>query len=129
MQATQDAVLAALSAAIDPSLAPVLQHLPQGTQPPFVKVGAIDTDSDTIHGEQFEHVTIEIQCAYRGEERGPLLDLMHAVRQALDSKRITSDGVTFGLPRFLSASASDASPIDGLTYAGVSSFQILAQPA
>lgn len=133
IQATQDAVFAALDAQVDPSIAPVLQHAPQGTQPPFIKIGAIDTDSQGGKGEQLEKLTVEIHSVFRGEERGPLLTMMHAARLALDSLsasvRLSADGVDFGPMSFVSATAGDASVIDGLTYAGVSLFEVFAEPA
>lgn len=128
LQPTQDAVFVALAAATMPHSAIVRQHVKQGQEPPFVKVGQIDTENVGGKGEQAERITVEVQTIFRGEARGPLLDIMGAVRAALDGQVITAGGVNFSTPTFLGATASDAGP-DGVTYAGISHFEIFAEPA
>jgi hypothetical protein len=64
----------------------------------------------------------------RGAGRAPLLAIMHAARVALDDVQLTGDGVDFSTVTFVSASASDAGP-DGVTYAGVSNFEVYGEPA
>lgn len=128
IQPTQDAVFAALAAAVMPHGAIVRQHVKQGQEPPFVKIGQIDTDNVGSKGEQGERLTVEVQTIFRGEARGPLLDIMGTVRAALDDQPLAAEGVSFSTPIFLGATASDAGS-DGVTYAGISNFEIYAEPA
>jgi hypothetical protein len=133
VKATDEAVYAVLAASTNPAAAPAYQHVKQGTQPPFNKVGQIDTDNMTGKSGQLEKLTIEIHSVFRGEERGPLLDQMFAVREAFDQESATTplsaDGVEFGEVNFVSSTASDASVLDGVTYVGVTVIEIYAEPA
>lgn len=128
LTATQDAVFGALKNAIDPGIAAVFQHIPQDTQPPWVMVGAIDSENAGGKFEQEEKLTIEVQSVFRGAGRAPLLAIMHAVRVALDDQQLAGDSVTFSTVSWLSASVSDVAG-DGVTYAGVSNFEVYAEPA
>ena len=127
MSAARGAVYAALAATVDPALAAVFDDVPQGTQPPFLKVGAIDSESRATKGEQLERLTVEVIAVHRGEDRGVLLAMMHAARAALDGQAVTAPDAALRPPRFESASASDVGP-DGVTYAGLITFTIDAQP-
>ena len=128
ISATASAVFAALQDAIDPAMATVTQHVLEDQAPPLIVIGAIDSENQAGKGEQLERITIEIQSIFRGEGRSKLLAMMAAVRDALDGQRITASGVSFDTPRYLSASASDVAP-DGVTYAGITQFEIFAEPA
>jgi hypothetical protein len=129
MSAARGAVFRALAAAVSPSLCTVFDDVPQGTQPNFLKIGAIDSQNEESRSDQFERLTVEVIAIYRGQDRGVLLSMMHAGRDALDRKQLTSDGVNFLRTRFVTASASDASKDDGVTYAGISNYEIWAEPA
>lgn len=125
MSATQEGFYEALKAAV--SLASVFDHVKQGTQPNFVQLGPIESLSEgTKHG-QLELLSIEIHTIYRGMDRRELLAIMHQVRQ-IEDLAITADGVSFSAPSFVSAAASNPGP-DGITYAGISTFEIYAEPA
>jgi len=106
-----------------------VQHtMKQGAQPPFVLVGNIESDPVDDDG-QLELLSVEIQSVYRGSDRGELLALMHRVRSACDGVALPEqDGVAFGLPRFAGAAAS-STPADGVTFAGITNFEVHAQPA
>jgi hypothetical protein len=126
MSAAQGAAFAALTSGV--SQAAVHDHVKQDTQPPFVKIGAIESASDGGKGEQLELITIEVHSIYRGADRTELLAIMHEVRQALDDQAISAPGASFQRPKFVRAAVSDAGP-DGATYAGISIFEFHAEPA
>lgn len=126
MSATQEAVFRALEAGV--TLATVHDHVKQDMQPPFVKLGTIETDNEGDKKDQRELLQVEVHTIYRGSDRSVLLAIMHDVRSALDGVAIDAEGVSFWEPVFISAAASDAGP-DGVTYAGISTFEINAEPA
>jgi hypothetical protein len=123
---TQAAVFQALEAGV--SLAPVHDHVKQGTEPNFVKIGAINGTNDSAREEQREEFEVEVHSIYRGSDRSELIAIMHEVRLSLDGVAIAADGVSFWTPEFLSQAISDAGP-DGVTYAGISTFLVNAEPA
>lgn len=127
MRATQDAFFEALSAAVPPTLATVRQHVKQDTRPPLVIIGTIESDNEGS-GEQTEHLYVEVQSIYRGGDRAELLAIMHAVRVALDGKPLAATDAELTAPRFVGAVASDAGS-DGVTYAGISNFELWATAA
>lgn len=129
LTATQGALFRALSAAIAAPDWPVYDTIPAGAQPPFTKIGPIDSSNQGAKSGQAELLTAEIQTIYRGSDRSKLTARMHAARAALDGHTLAADGVIFQEMRWLDASASDASPQDGLTYAGISNFEVYAEPA
>jgi hypothetical protein len=110
------------------ALGPVHQHVPENSKPPMTIVGNIESENIAAKGEQCERLTIEIIALFRGASRAPLLDIMHQQRVALDGRQLAHDGVHFGTPRFLGAVA-DGPASDGVTYAGISTFTIDAEPA
>jgi hypothetical protein len=126
MAPTQAAVFAALEAGV--TLAPVHDHVNQGTEPNFVKIGAINGTNEGAREEQREEFEVEVHSIYRGKDRGELMAIMHQVRTALDGVAIAAEGVSFWTPEFLTQAISDAGP-DGITYAGISAFLVSAEPA
>ena len=131
--AAQDAVIAALAPIATANGMPagllVCQHVPQDTQPPWIRIGQVSAECQTQHAEeQLELLTVEVQCVWRGEERRTLLKMMHAVRAALHNQPISATGAAFTLPDFIKAEAGDAIA-DGVTYVGLSTFQFHAAPA
>lgn len=128
MSAAQEAAFKALAAAIPPELAEVYDHVPQGTEPNFVKLGAIEASNEGDKDDQRERFELEVHTIYRGADRSRLLAIMHQVRLALDDQPLELEGVDFSTPSFLSAAASDPAS-DGVTYAGITTFEIYAEPA
>jgi hypothetical protein len=126
MAPAQAAVFAALDAGV--TRAPVHDHVKQGTEPNFVKIGAINGTNQGAREEQREEFEVEIHSIYRGSDRAELMAIMHEVRISLDGVDISADGVSFWTPEFLSQAISDAGP-DGVTYAGISTFLVSAEPA
>lgn len=129
MSAARGAVFRALEAHVPPELCSVFDDLPQETKPPFLKIGAIDSENEAGKGDQVERLTVEVVAIYQGEDRGVLLAMLHAARAALDRQSLEAAGVYFQPPRFLMASASDASATDGVTYAGIINHEVYAEPA
>lgn len=126
MSATQLAFFQALEAGV--TLAAVHDHVKQDTNPPFVQVGTIETVNEGAKDEQSERLEVEIHTIYRGADRAALLAIMHQVRTSLDEVSIQAEGASFSTPVFVGAAASNAGP-DGATYAGISTFEVYAEPA
>jgi len=125
LQATQDAVFAAVNVAAVKALAPVYQNVPPNTQPPFIEIGAIDAEEIGAKGDGLERHTVEIEFQHRGPARRPLLAMMHAVREALTGVVLTAPGATLDQCHWL-ASATDRED-DGVTYHGIHRFEMLVQ--
>lgn len=86
--AARGAVFRALIAAVPTDLCAVFDDIPQGTEPNYLKIGAIDTENDESKSGQFERITVELFAIYRGADRGVLLAMMFAGRKALDRQKL-----------------------------------------
>ena len=131
MSAIQAAVYGALAARVSPEVAEVFDTVPEGKLGSYLQVGAIECDNDGSKGEQSERFEVEVNSIYLGKDRGVLLAMMHAARQALEGQELEASGVNFSTPDFLGAAAG-ATPVPtpkGLLYAGISRFEINAEPA
>ena len=127
---TRGAVFRALLAAVPGDLCAVFDDIPQGTEPNYLKIGAIDTEQDDAKADQFEILTVEVFGVYRGADRGVLVDMRFAGRKALDRVALPATGdAQFVRSRFMKGVISDASPQDGVTYVGLMHFEIWAEPA
>ena len=126
---TRIAVFNALEQGVDAALCAVYDDVPEGTQPNYLKLGIIDNENDESKSDQFERLLVEVFGVYRGADRGVLVNMMFAGRKALDRQKLQADGVNFLRTRFVKGSTSDASPQDGVTYAGLMQFEIWAEPA
>ena len=125
---TRIAVFNALEQGVDPALCAVFDDVPEGTQPNFLKIGMIDNENDESKSDQFERLLVEVLGVYRGADRGVLVAMMFAGRKAIDRQKLTAEGVNFLRSRFVKGTTSDASPQDGVTYAGLMQFEIWAEP-
>jgi hypothetical protein len=125
---SQDAVIARLKAGVPPDLGTVHQHVSQDTKPPFVMVGAIDSSNEGGKGSQTELISVELHYVFRGSTRAPLLALMQAGRASLEGQELAAPGVAFETPNWIGSTVSTAGP-DGVTYAGISTFEFYAEPA
>ncbi len=128
MSATQQAVFRALLAGVPGHIAAVYDHIDQDTQPPFVRIGAIEAVNESDKSDQCERFEVEVHSIYRGSDRSALLAIMHRARCALDGPVLEAPDATFDTPELLAAAASDAG-VDGVTYAGISKFEIYAEAA
>lgn len=105
----------------------VLQHVPENTQPPMIIIGDLDTSNEGGKDDQLENVGVQIQFVYRGPGRAPLLTMMSRGRDLLHKQRVTVEGSLLAWT-WVRGSASSAAT-DGITYAGISEFDVFAQPA
>jgi len=128
LTASQDAVITRLMAGVPSELGTVHQHVKQDTPPPFVMVGAIDSSNEGGKGSQSETISVDLHFVFRGPTRAPLMALMHAARVALDGQELSAPGIAFETPNFVASTVSNAGP-DGVTYAGISTFEFIAEPA
>jgi hypothetical protein len=125
---TQDAFYAALKQGVSPNIANVRQHVKENTPPPLLIVGTIESDDEGGKHQQLERMQVEIQSVYRGADRRVLLAIMHAARVAIMTVGLVAEGVQFHQLKFMHATASDAAD-DGVTYAGISFFEVFCEPA
>jgi len=130
LQAVQDAVFLKLKAALIAAGYPqVFQSIPQGTEPPFTMVG--DMNAEPLGGklDTSKRVTVDVHFVYRGEERRGLLTMMNAAYWGLFGKVPDDiDGVTFCGPiDWLDDDTSTGT--DGVTFAGLSTWEVCAEPA
>lgn len=125
---SQDAVFARLKEGVPAAIATVHQHVKQDTQPPYIVIGAIDSDNGAAKGGQTEQISVDIHFVHRGTSRAPLFTMMHAARRALEGQPLVAEGVEFETPNWLGSSGTTAGP-DGVTYAGLSQYEFFAEPA
>jgi hypothetical protein len=125
LTATQDAIYAALNVPAVTALAPVFQHVPEGTAPPYIVVADIDAEPGEDKGSQA--MTVDVVSVHRGKGRRPLLAMMHAVFEALEGQSIAAPGADLECPRWLGSETSPAE--DGVTYGALQQFLVSAEPA
>lgn len=124
----QDAIVKMLRDQLPDGQKGLARHsLKQGALPPFHLVGDIDIEGEGGKGEQFDRATVDVQTAYRGLDRGELLAMMFQVRLAAQDTPIEIEGVQYRAT-WLSAAASTAAS-DGVTFAGITTIEITAEPA
>ena len=126
LTATQDAFVAALKASVPPTLATVLQHIPENAQPPLIVVGNISATNISGKDGGLEQHTVEVVSFFRGSARRNLYAIMHAARSAIESADLAADGALFGDAVW--QSSEDDIGEDGVTYQGIQTFEIIVQP-
>lgn len=99
----------------------------EDAKPPFHLVGDIDTENTGGKHEQAERISADIHTVYRGSDRRELLAMMHAVRLATDDVAIQVGEVQYRV-FWLTAAASTAAS-DGVTFAGLTTIELYAEPA
>jgi hypothetical protein len=124
VEATRGAAFEVVAAAVPD----FLDFVRQDTQPPFSMLGDIDFENDGSKHARFLNITLELITVYRGKDRAQLIAMMGAAGGALDDAELVAPGVEFSRPRLVSGSASGAGP-DGVTFAGVQTFTLTAEPA
>jgi hypothetical protein len=107
----------------------VYTHVPENTQPPFLKIGQLSSESEAEGYDQVERITVEVIAVFRGSGNTPLLAMMHAARAVLDGQSLESDDASIQPPFFQSAEVGDPINVDGLTYLGIQSFESLVEPS
>jgi hypothetical protein len=126
--ATQRAFVQALGVPAVTGLAPVLQHVPENTQPPMAIVA--DVVAEAVGGKDggLDRMTVEVLTAVREPRREALYALMAAVADTIDGKALPAQaGATLSVPTL--ESSDDEILEDGKTYMGTQRFTLFAQPA
>ncbi|WP_341207278.1 hypothetical protein [uncultured Sphingomonas sp.] len=129
MTGAQDAVVKLLREQLPADQREMVRHSLRKDMPtPFHLIGDITSDNAGGKAEQLEQIEVDVHTVYKGTDRRELLGLMHQVRLATDDKIIVIDGAHFRVG-WAGAAAGGASTIDGVTYAGVTSLELYAEPA
>lgn len=128
IEAARGAVFVAIEAGLAEVDAIALDHVPQDQEGNFVQIDDLDWSNEGGKHDPELRITIDVMTIYRGENRADLLAIMHANHRALIEAPIAADGVTITGVQLLAGSASGAG-LDGLTYAGLQSFELFAEPA
>ncbi len=123
--AVQDAFYAALNVPAVTDLAPVMQHVPQDTEPPLVRIGKIDLEPAGGKDGGLDRATVEVLTDVRRPRRADLYALMSRVRTALDGVAVEAAGAAISTPEF--ESQSDDLLEDGQTYEGTQVFSCFVQ--
>lgn len=127
MTGTQDAIIAVIRERLPADQRGMVRHsLDEDFQPPFHLVGDITTENAGGKDEQLEELEADIHTVYRGSDRRELLTLMHQVRLATHDTTVEIEGATFRIT-WRGAIASAAAS-DGVTYAGLTTLDIIAEP-
>jgi hypothetical protein len=128
LSGAQDAVIKLIRDALPPDQQAMVRHtLDENFQPPFHLVGDITSESSGGKSDQLEQIEVDVHTVYRGDNRSDLLAMMHTVRRAIDGEQIELDGAIFNFT-WRGAIASAAAK-DGVTYAGLTTIEIFAEPA
>jgi hypothetical protein len=128
VEAARGAVFIAIAAGLAGVNAVALDTVPQDQEPNFVQLDDLDWINEGGKRDPELRITIDIVTIYRGEDRAELLAIMHANERALVDVRLEADGVILQGGRVVAGSASGAGP-DGVTYAGLQTFELYAEPA
>ena len=129
IDAVQAAVFARLSGRAElTALCTVTQHVLQDMAPPITRIGQIESAPAGGKGEQVEEIAVQVEAIYRGTSQAALLAIMVEQRRALEGQELVQAGVAFDTPEWAGA-VVDGPAADGLTYVGVNSFIITAEPA
>ena len=105
-----------------------LDHVPQDQPGNFVQLDDLDWSNEGGKQDPELRITIDVVTIYRGQDRAELLGIMHANERALVDAPIVADDVAIAGVSLVGGSASGAGP-DGLTYAGLQTFELFAEPA
>jgi len=125
LQATHDAIFAALDVAAVTDLAPVFTNVPPERQPPFIEVGAIEAKQIGGKDGGLEQHAIEIEFRHRGQSKRPLFAMMSAARAQIEGALLVAAGAAFGRPVWTD-SATDRED-DGVTHHGAMRFEVIVQ--
>jgi hypothetical protein len=125
---TQDAIVKLIRDKLPDAQKPMVRHsLDENFEPPFYLVGDISSENAGGKDDQLEEIEVDIHTVYRGDNRGELLALMHQARLATDGAILTIGDASFRIT-WRGAIASAAAR-DGVTYAGLTTLAIFAEPA
>ena len=122
----QDAIVALLQERLPAAQAElVYATIPQDTPAPFFLIGDIDVERVDDDG-QFDRAGVDVHTVHQGNRRD-LLARMHLLRLACHGQTIVIDGAAYRVT-WQSAAASTAAA-DGVTFAGITAFDLFAYPS
>ncbi len=128
MTGTQDAIIELIRNRLPDAQKSMVRHsLKEDAEPPFHLVGDISSENAGGKDDQLEEIEADIHTVYRGDDRSELLALMHQVRLATDGAILKIADASFRIS-WRGAIASAAAR-DGVTYAGLTTLDIFAEPA
>jgi hypothetical protein len=117
LAATEIATFNALTAGV--TLAPVYQHVPDGTSAPVVIVAELDGDDlDAKVSDGSKAISLTITSEYWGSARAPLLAIMDQVETTLDGAKLSQDGFTISLKQ----TSAEGRQVGEKTYFGTNTF-------
>ena len=125
--AVQDAIFSALNVPALTALAPVRQHVRQGTEPPLVIVAEIDLSPEGGKDGGIDRATVTVLTYVREPRRAALLELMAKVRELLDGGDISAAGAVLSPP--VLENQTGGLMEDGQTYEGTQTFGLFVQAA
>lgn len=128
VEAARGAVFVAIAAGLEGANAVALDHVPQDQPGNFVQLDDLDWTNEGGKRDPELRITIDVVSIYRGQDRAELLAIMHANERSLVDATLTATGVSISGVDLVGGSASGAAP-DGLTYAGLQTFELFAEPA
>ena len=131
MDAVQTAVFEKLSDRAElTELCTVTQHVLQDMLETgsITRLGKIESVPEGGKGEQFELITVDVETLYRGTSQADVLAIMFQQRLALEEQELSFDGVSFDTPAWAGGMV-DGPAKDGVTYVGIQTFTIYAEPA
>ena len=132
MEAVQTAVFEALSNRQElTARSQVTQHVKQDmlAAGPITRIGKVESaPAGGKGGQQLEEVSVDVETIYRGMSQAEVLAIMHQQRLALDGQDLSADGAVLDTPEWAGGMV-DGPAADGVTYVGIQTFTVVAQPA
>lgn len=124
----QDAIIKVIRDQLPEADRGMVRHsLDENFEPPFHLVGDISLEEAGSKHEQLDEGDAEIHTVYRGSDRRELLALMYQLRLATHDAVIPLGEAQYRI-RWRGAIVSAAAR-DGVTYAGLTQLDLIAEPA
>lgn len=128
MTGVQDAIVSAIRNQLPPDQRGMVRHsLDQDFQPPFHLIGDITLEEAGGKEEQLDEGEVDIHTVYRGSDRSELLALMYQLRLATHNALIEAGSARYRI--MWRGAIASAAGRDGITYAGITQVDIIAEPA
>lgn len=128
VEASRGALFDAIAAGLVGSGFVARDHVKQDSDPRFVQIGDIEWTNEGGKDDVTLRLIFDVVTVYRGADRAELLAVMHRNFLALHGVELEADGVVLRAAELIGGSASNAAS-DGVTYAGLQSFEICVEPA
>lgn len=122
-QVVQTAFFNKLNVSAITTLAPLVQHILEDTEPPLFVIGDISTEPMGGKDGGLDRVTIEIWTYSRKPNRTELYTMQNAVRTLLDGISLSTSGLSDPIEVANESEMLD----DGQTYVGTQRYELFAQ--